>query len=480
MRGRVGVRSGVCSGVRLGVACVLLAGAAVAEADRPCGAAAGRTLIILLDAVPYATIARLTGTARHGAGEGSGAEESGDEGGLFRDFAPPLPLISTFPSSTSTALPGILGGSGLELSPGYEPRFFDWERRRRRGGGVLSYFGIKFPWREFFDWNRKGPVRNALHAVRPARSGIREIKRALAAFEASGLETFTIYVADTDTVAHLQGPTGPDAILRELDTALRGVRARLGPGLRVVLLSDHGLAGGDRLRNVLPAVRRAVAEGGWRLAKRLAEERDVVLTPYGLVSSLEAYTAPSQAAALSVALAGVEGVDLCAVPTASGWRVDSASYAVVFERRSAAAGFEWRWEERGHAEVGLAGVLGAAAVAGRWVPGSDLLAATALAEYPDPLYRLATAFEVVENPASVICSMSEGFMYGSRATERTAHWTKGALRWTHGSLGRDASLGFLMTNLSTLPVAPDSVPAALRYDAALGSALPRVGWATAR
>ncbi len=456
-----------------GAGWLIVAAVASSATELPRGAGTGRTLIVLLDAVPYASVARLTGT---GGPADEDATEGGDAGELFRDFAPPQPLISTFPSSTSAALPGILGDRGLDRSPGYEARFFDWELERRRGGGVLSYFGITFPWREFFDWNRKGPVRNALHAARPVRSGIREVRRALAAFEASRHETFTIYVADTDTAAHLQGPTGPDAILRELDAALRGVLLRHGPGLRIVLLSDHGLAGGGPLRNVLPGVRRAAAEGGWRLTERLGDERDVVLTPYGLVSSFEAYAAPSQAAALSVALAAVEGVDLCAVPVPGGWRADAASYTVAFEKRSSASGIEWRWQSRGDREAGLVEVLGRASAAGRWSADSDLLAATALAEYPDPLYRLAAAFEVVENPASVICSTADGFMYGSRATERTARWTKGALRWTHGALGRDASLGFLMTNYSTIRSSTDAAPAALRFDAALGGALlPAVG-----
>ena len=68
--------------------------------------AAERTLIVVLDAVPYATMARLTST------DGAGAEP------LFAGFQPPMPLISTFPSSTSIALAGILGDLGLEPSPG--------------------------------------------------------------------------------------------------------------------------------------------------------------------------------------------------------------------------------------------------------------------------------------------------------------------------------------------------------------------------
>jgi hypothetical protein len=78
---------------------------------------------------------------------------------------------------------------------------------------------------------------------------------------------------------------------------------------------------------------------------------------------------------------------------------------------------------------------------------------------------LAGAFVTVDNPASVVCSLAPGHMYGARATEHTAHWTKGALRWTHGALGRAASLGFLMTDRARGPGPP-----ALRYDRALDAA----------
>jgi len=406
-----------------------------------------RTLIVLLDSVPYDTMVRATSTRDAG----------GD--GLFTDFASPIPLISTFPSSTSIALAGILGGLGLEPSPGYEARFFDWQQRRRRGGGPLSYFRVSFPWREFFDWNRKGPVRNVFHAAWPVRAGVREIAHAMAAHRQSDQSTFTIYVADTDTTAHLFGPRGLDPILAELDAQLSA--SELG---RVILLSDHGLDGGEPLVNVLPAVRRAIRDRGWRWSRRLAAEGDVVFTPFGLVSSFEAYTEPSMAAELARVLAGVTGVDFCAVPQASGWRVEAQGTSLDVERRTGGAGFEWRWSHVGEDGV-LLPVLASAGGEGEWVADADLLAATLASPYPDPLYRLAGAFEAVDNPASVICSVAAGYMYGARGTERSARWTKGRLRWTHGALARQASLGFLMTNRA----AP--APGAIRFDEALDFAL---------
>jgi hypothetical protein len=408
-----------------------------------------RTLLIVLDAVPYQTVVRL-----------KAADPEGE--GLFAEFAPPVPLISTFPSSTSIALAGILGDLGLGLSPGYEPRFFDWSARRRRGGGLVSYFKISFPWREFFDWNRKGPVRNALHATRPVRAGIQELERALAAFEASDRETFTIYIADTDTAAHLFGPVGLDPILRALDADLRALRRRSKVALRIVLLSDHGLAGGEPLRNVLPGVRRRIEDRGWRLRKQLQGSSDVVLTPYGLVSSFEAYAAPELVASLAGALAGVEGVDLCVAGADGDWWVTAAEYSLQFARRTSPRGLEWSWRLHGEPGGGLAGELAAIAADGEWVSDRRLLDGTLAARYPDPLYRLAAAFEAVENPASIICSVADGYMYGAQATERSARWTKGPLRWTHGALHRQASLGFLMTDRAS-----SAQPVALRYDRAL-------------
>jgi hypothetical protein len=97
-----------------------------------------------------------------------------------------------------------------------------------------------------------------------------------------------------------------------------------------------------------------------------------------------------------------------------------------------------------------------------WVSDAALFTVTVRGEYPDPLRRLAQAFELVENPASVVCSVAAGHMYGAKRTEMLARVAKGPLRWTHGALTSDASLGFLLSD------APGwSPPAAVRASDAL-------------
>ena len=46
-------------------------------------------------------------------------------------------------------------------------------------------------------------------------------------------------------------------------------------------------------------------------------------------------------------------------------------------------------------------------------------------------------FDLVENPASILCSTAPGWMFGARKTDRASRLTGGRLRWTHGALGRD-------------------------------------------
>ncbi len=410
-------------------------------------------LLIALDAVPYASALE--------AHRGNGALPE-----LFTAFRPPVPLISTFPSTTSIALGEIFAAHGLERSPGYEARFFDWERRRRVGGGPISYFRIRFPWREFFDWNRKGPFGSFLAATRPIRSSIREIETALERFVESPAPAYLIYIAPTDTAMHVHGPQSAQRVLAALDGALAGARARRDARpFDTVIFSDHGIAGGEPLVNVAGQVREALRQAGLTPVRRLRRPGQVVMTPYGLVSSFELYTAPQDEEAASKAAARVPGVDLCARTSGRGWQVVDAEGSMDFERVDGDGERRWWLSSDGSSPLGL---TPGPAPGGR-IRDRDLTDLARTSHYPDPLHRIARAFELVENPASVACSLDSGFMYGPRHTELLARLGKGRLRWTHGAIGRDETLGFVMSD------APDwAADGPLRADEALAPFAERV------
>lgn len=412
-----------------------LAAALVALALAPAGgrAQSPRTLFVLLDAVPFSIVEELT-------------DPEGGDGALFPGFKPPVPLISTFPSSTSVAAVGILEPFGMRHSPGYEARFFDRSQRRVRGGGAISYFRIDFPWREFFDWSRKGVARSAFAALWPVRASISRLDEAVERFFRSDAREFFVYIETTDTAAHLQSPASLVRVFRALDLALREARRRHPEvDYRVVLFSDHGIAGGVPLENTFRPAQEALEAAGFSLSRRVESPRDVALTPFGLVSSFEAYTEREAAPRVAEALAGVEGVDLCVHRDRGGWVIESR------RGRAIVRSLEGLWSY--DAETGdplayepVVERLAARAGGTRAFPDDWWLDATGTHHYPDALFRVARAFEIVENPASVLCSLEPGFMYGLVTTSLGARLANGPLRWTHGALFREASWGFLMSD----------------------------------
>ncbi len=394
----------------------------------------GRTFFLTLDGVPYTAVAAL-----HSSG---GAPE------LFGELGRPVPLISTFPSTTTVALGAALGPLGLEVSPGYEARFFDWEKGSVRGGGVISFFRIEFPWRSFFEWSKKGVARSAFASLRPVRASERRVLNAFGAFLASEQSDFFAYVETTDTAAHLRGPASLDNMFRLLGRAIREARSA-GERFRVVVFSDHGIAGGEPLRNVLTGVLETLERVGFKRAKHLRNANDVVLIPYGLVSSFEAYTEVETAPRLAQVLVSVEGVGLCAYRTAEElWVVSGRGLAAIGRR-----GDEWSYRPQAGDPLRYRAVvdglrLGRAESArGNWFSDLDWFEATWKEFYPDALHRIAGGFELVDNPASVLCSLEPGYMYGPKKTERAARLAGGKLRWTHGALFWEASAGFLLTDV---------------------------------
>ena len=400
--------------------------------------------MIVLDAVPYDSVLGLAGAKA--------------EAELLTGLEGPVPLVSTFPSSTSIALTAILSRFGLDDPPGYEAKFYDRGRDEIRGGGLISYGNIRFDWHHFFDWQLRGFFSKSKVYAWPLKFNVRELRKALDAFVASRRRSFFVYVNSTDATGHLRGPDAFGTTFEALDRLIPRVRDRIEEPLYVVVLSDHGLGGdGEVLRNARPEVFRTVRRAGWTIRGHLDEPGSVVLTPFGLVSSFEVYTRPGDEAAVAAAVVEAPGVDLCTHPTGDGWAVLDRDGSATIERRLEGGATTWTYRpesgdplgyrslaEASAAEAGAAEP--SAAEAGIAWPAEAWLENTWDATYPDAPLRIAAGFEWVQNPASILCSVAEGYLYGSKSAYIGARLSTGRIRWTHGALERDATLGFLMTD----------------------------------
>jgi hypothetical protein len=435
---------------------VLAVTVAVAAGGPPPASSEGtkRTLFIVLDAIPYSAVSEITDPTLGAAA-------------LFQDFKGPVPMVSTFPSGTCVAIPGILTPFGVSISPGYEARYYDWQRNKVRGGGPISYYRIEFPWRSFFDVTRTGIITGGLHGLSPIRSSIKQLRKGIDRFIESEKDPFAIYIGETDLVMHFAGPEATERVFAAMEAKLEEVRQEHPDRpFDTVILSDHGVEGGAPLANVWKPVRKALKEAGYRYTKKLRRPTDVVLTPFGLVSNFEAYTREEAKPHVAEILADVPGVDFCVFETHFGWIVESMDGKAIFRRHPTPGGPCWSYEPLyGDPLEYLPLIDHFLQQTGRTsdcLPDEEWFEATAGCEYPDAFSRLAQSFRLVENPASVACSLRRGYMYGPRRTDLASKIADGPLRWTHGALHREATLGFLMSDVPGW-----NPPHVARFDTAL-------------
>lgn len=415
-----------------------------------------RLFFFALDAIPHGLVEELTDPAR-------------GEDALFQGFTRPVPLISSFPATSSLAFSGILEPFDLPKSPGYEAKFFDRSENSIRGGGLFSYSKIPFGWREFFTWNYNDPVKRALASARPVKGAVREVEWVLARFAQSDKDVFHGYSALTDAVAHLEGPEGLIPALTAVDRGLRDLR-RDNPGrsFHAVIYSDHGIAGGQPLANVRADVQAALEQSGFRVTDRLRRRDDAVMVPFGLVSSFEIYVRRGRGADAARIAGRVEGVEVCVARepgTQAEWRVAGAGGEAVIARRYGSDLWTYRVETGD--PLGYSPLLEELSRRSgnpdrEWFPDAEWFEVSHDHRLPDALYRLSRTFNLVRNTASAACSVEPGHMYGSGLTEMLARVSGGRLEWTHGALTAASSNGFLLTDVPGW-----QPPEALRFDRAL-------------
>ncbi|HSC77910.1 MAG TPA: alkaline phosphatase family protein [Candidatus Acidoferrales bacterium] len=404
---------------------------------------ATRYLVICMDGVGYDLAAEM-----HRKGE-------------LKNFLAPAPLIVAFPSDTNPALVEILAPLGAPPARGYEDYYFDPAANQMRGGVFHRFTHKDFvarTYRDLFDYHPH-PVRMTLEyaapVVGPWLNGAVNLERMKAEFRKSTEPVFLAYFDASDTATHLNGRWLVRQQLRELDRWVGALRADKNHPVEVIVFSDHG---NDlrRLRrvNLEPALERA----GFRVEGKIRDARSVAVPQFGLISNAALYTAPGRESAAAEAVRRTRGVDLAVYREGDSVVVVSRKGRARIERREDAEGVRFRyWRHLGD-PLQLEGILAELEARGRidfdgFVAEDDWLRATAEHVYPDPLRRLWNSFHgVVEQPASVLVSLDDGYYTGSIWLNMFA-W----MQATHGSLRRGQSLGVVLATTPAL-FEPDAGP----------------------
>lgn len=421
---------------------LLLVGSGVAVTSSA-GKQKTQVLIIAVDAIPYRVVKSLM-------------QAKQERPAVFSGMHPPIALINAFPANSDLAWTAILEPFGIARPEGYEARYFDQKKKTVIGGDSL--IEPHSPWKDFFDWRLKGVVTGAIAYGWPKKFSIKEFKTGLDAFLHSSKPIFSIYIISTDGVGHIHGPQAQRTVLKTIARGLARFRKEHPDRhFHTVILSDHGMAGdGKPLKNTWTDVRQAIRAAGFHLRQTQKKPEDVVMIPYGLLSSFVIYSHPEKSTALARAVVQVAGIDLCVTAEKSSWMVHNAKGRARIDRRYRNGHYQWRYQVHDADPLSYLSVIKrlqrpTAFGKASWFADDLWLRQTRHHYYPDALYRISRAFSLVKNPASVVCSVAPGHMFGALTTEYVARMTIGRLRWTHGALDRQSSLGFVLHDLPNGP-----------------------------
>jgi hypothetical protein len=413
-----------------------------------------RVLLIGVDAVPYSIIQKLTG------------KKSSKP--LFENFKGPTAVVNSFPSNSHVAWSGLLEPFNVAKPPGYEGRYFDNTKQEVIGG--ISLFDEATDWQKYFNWRLDGVVTTAFAYGWPEHYSLTEIDDGLDAFYKSDQAYYSMYIVSTDGIGHTKGPDVLIDFLIALDQKLKKFkRQHPDKPFYTVLISDHGMAGGSPLENVISNVEQSLEESGYLIREIIETNKDAALISFGLLTSFVIYSKDSVKQKISKVASSVKGVDLCVTANGNQWRVvDENGYAIIHHKTHQQKSL-WRYEIITADPINYKKLVQKLSLTvteqntpKNWFSDQQWFDISKNHHYPDALYRIANGFNLVINPASVACSVSPGYMFGSLFTEYVAIPTVGPLKWTHGALHRDASFGFLMSDI------PDwSAPDVIRYNQAL-------------
>lgn len=278
--------------------------ARVVQAPFP-GSTPRRTVLVAIDAVPWALFDRL------------------QREGLFREFFPAARMVGPFPSLTNAGYTAILR---TPPALGYEDKYFD-PVGNRVGGGVLDRLGNDYkrvaPFHDLFDWEPPHLWGVAVYYF-PMTISKKELRKIEQILHSSDDDELVLYFGGTDALGHVRGWKGLEECLRLVDRVVHGFLAAGGAGRRVVLFSDHGTTAVPSRQLDL---RRALARARFRLTSRLERPGDVVAPAYGLVGAIPLYTRCGEEEAVARAVVGAPGVDFAA------WREGDATRAASGDGR---------------------------------------------------------------------------------------------------------------------------------------------------
>jgi len=363
--------------------------------------------------------------------------------GRFRLFPQPSRLITVFPAMTDLAMSRM-----FETEPCTAPEalYFDSARNRMIGGHKAYLGGANAPWLGPLSYHAPQTI-GARAYLDPQAVFDEEMRETLRLFRQTKRGEATAYSIGTAGLGTRGGRPAMRLYLQTVERLFERLVYEKRGRVRLALLADHG-------HDLLPCrrvgFRDALGRAGLRLTNAIGGPRDVVIPAYGLVTYAAVFTQrPAEAAA---ALLADPAVELAAYREGQAVIVRARDAEAAIERREGG----YTYTARRGDPLRLWPILARMRSSGHGV-GPDgsledagLFEATATHDFPDALHRLWHCFDgLMQKPPDLILSLNEGYCHGSWLFEIGV----GRVASTHGSLARESSTTFLLSDAGPLPKA---------------------------
>lgn len=387
-----------------------------------------RTLLVLLDGVSYRLVADLYAQ------------------GHFRLFYPPGHVVPGYPTVTDSIYADFFE---TPRPFGVEALYLDRDTGRMAGGNNFYLAGgNERLWPKHMIWRQAYLYDGLVYALPDWVAG-RELDKSVGAildwYDNTDDPYAATYMVSTDALGHKMGHEYLKQFLLRLDTAFEKLMWHSRGKLRIICLADHALNEMAMKRApILPALKKA----GFTVRERVENDRDVAVPDFGLISCAAVYT--RRPAEVAEAMADVEGVAMAIYPS-------QKSFVVVGHGGKATIETDAQGRYRYIADRGdplrllpiIDAMRGQGTVdADGWATAKAWLDATWDHPYPDPLVRIAHAFEGnVVNPPDVLLNFEPDYYYGEDGFDAFA-----TLRGTHGALHRSATTTFVLSTFFEPPL----------------------------
>lgn len=369
--------------------------------------------------------------------------------GHFKIFNPPSRVLSPFPSLTNVCLTTVWR---KPPQPGYEPLYFD-RMHNRIGGGSMSYLQRRAmtpdTYDSLLDYQEPKPYEFLVY-VMPGRIERADFTRWLDKYYRFEQPRMRAFLKSSDGIAHIRGRRAQEEFLIRLDAILVRLYEEKHGRMEIALFSDHG---NNFVRSRRVDLGAYLRNHGFRLEKKIADERSVVIPAFGLVGFEALYTLEKNKPRLAELLTHMKGVDFVLYRAEDGVRILGPRGAGRIQSDAQEARF--RYEATGEDPLGLAdaredlrraGKLDADGFAGDAV----WFEALKYHRYPDAIHRLYRSItRQVQNPADILLNFKDGYFYGSSFFDKIV-----TVEATHGGLLDTCSVAFYM---STQPGTPETL-----------------------